>query len=75
MCVEAVVWYGGLTLALVLPTRATTTVAIVFLVFLLRARGFGLSTASHLACLPTAVRLTFVTEVSGVRVQAASRVN
>ena len=56
MCFEAVVLYGVLTLALVLPARVTTAAAIV-VVFFVRARGIDLSMVLYYACLPTAVRL------------------
>ena len=67
VCVEAVILCGGLILALVLSARIATA-AIMFLVFLVRTRGFGLSTVSYFAHLPTAIRLTVVTELSGVTI-------
>ena len=74
MRVVTVVLCGGLTLTLVLPTRVTTAVAILFVEFLVRARGFLLSTETAHSRLPTSVRLTVVTELSEMRVQTAARV-
>ena len=64
VCVVAVI-LCGVALALAFSTPITAAAAIVFLAFIVRARGFVLATASH----------TIVTELSEVRVQAAARVN
>ena len=72
MCFDAVVLRGGLTVALALPTRVTTAAAIVVLVFLIQIWPLD---GTIFACLPTAVRLTVVTKLSGVRIQTATRVN
>ena len=72
MCVVDVVVIISLALALVLPTRVTAAAENGFLTFLIvRAGGTVFSTVSDHACLPTAVCLTVVTELSEVRVQAA----
>ena len=75
VCVVAVIVCVVLALALVLPTRVTAAAASVFLFFLVRSRGFVLPTVLYHARLPTPVRLTVVTELAEVRVQAAARVN
>ena len=72
VCGVAVVLCILLALALVLPTRVTAGAVIALLIFLVRAQGFVLSTVSYHARLPTSVHLTFVTELSEVKVQAAA---